>query len=83
MYNRTKSASRQQELADRKDEIAAIDNGTWPRDMDDEYRWGALRSFHDMAEKAAYARSLCTLDVEYLEGIPARIATGELLGWEP
>ncbi len=82
-YNRMKNASRQQEITDRKAEIAAIDGGTWPRDMNDEYRWGVNKTFHDMTEKAVYARSLCLTEVEYLEGIPARIAAGELPGWEP
>lgn len=81
-YNRMKRADREREIADRKAEIAAIDQGTWPRDIDDDFRWGANRYFHDNAEKAAYARKLCMDDVTYLEGIPGRIALGYLQNWE-
>lgn len=81
-YNRTKAESRKQEIADLKAEIAAIDTGKWPRDIDDNMRWGPNKTFHDMAEKAKYVRDLCVKEVGYLEGIPARIAAGELSGWE-
>lgn len=81
-YNRTKAASRKQEIEDRKAEIAAIDAGTWPRDLDDAMRWGANKTFHDAAEKAEYARTGCWAEVVYLEDIPARIEAGELPGWE-
>lgn len=81
-YNRMKSASRQQEIEDRQAEMAAVDNGTWPRDLDDDMRWGVNKSFNDMAERAAWARKMCDLDVQYLRGIPPRIVSGELAGWE-
>lgn len=81
-YNRTKAADRQREITDRKAEITAIDAGTWPRDLDDDMRWGATKTFHDAAEKAAYARALCVDEVAYLQGIPARVQAGELPGWE-
>jgi len=76
-YNRIKKADREREIADRKAEIAAIDAGQWPRDIDDEFRWVANRGFAD-----AYARNLCVAEVAYLEAIPARVASGELTGWE-
>jgi hypothetical protein len=82
-YNRTKAESRQQEIEERKAEIAAIDAGEWPRDLNDDMRWGVFMRFNDMAEKTDYARRLCVETLEYLEGIPARINAGELPGWEP
>ena len=81
-YNLMKRMDRERMLADREAEIAAIDAGMWPRNIDDEYRWGAGVTFRDMAEKAAYARKLCVADVQYLNQIPARIAGGYLTNWE-
>jgi hypothetical protein len=83
IYNRTKADSRKQETADLTAEIAAIDAGVWPRDIDDAMRWGAGQSFASHADKAAYARRLCVDIVDYLQAIPARIASGELgNGWQ-
>ena len=81
-YNRTKADSRRQEIADLTAEIVAIDAGSWPRDTDDAMRWGVGMSFYSHADKAAHARRMCTGAVSYLQGIPARIAAGELPGWE-
>lgn len=81
-YNRMKVADRKREIDDRKAEIAAIDAGTWPRDLDDDMRWGICHHFRDAAEHAAYARRMCLDVVDYLEAIPARIKAGELPGWE-
>jgi len=81
-YNYMKRADRERAIADRKAEIAAVDAGQWPRDLDDEMRWGVNKHFHDRAEKAAYARKLCADEVAYLEGIPARIEAGFLQNWE-
>lgn len=81
-YNRMKAADRAREMADRMAEVEAIDNGTWPRSLDDDMRWGPNQRFHDVTEKATYARKLCMADVTYLEAIPARVVAGELPGWE-
>lgn len=82
-YNRMKAESRRLEIADLKAELAAIENGTWPRDLNDDFRWGSQRTFHDKAEKAAYVESIITSEIAYLENIPARIESGELSGgWE-
>ena len=81
-YNRTKADSRKQETSDRTAEIASIDAGTWPRDIDDEFRWGVGQTFYSHADKASHARAMCVGVISYLHGIPARIAAGELPGWE-
>ncbi len=75
-YNLMKKTDRDHMLADRRAEIAAVDEGRWPRDINDEMRWGATRTFHDRAEKAAYARRMCMADVTYLDGIPTRPPLG-------
>jgi hypothetical protein len=81
-YNYMKRADRERALSERKSEIDAIDAGTWPRDINDDMRWGVLLTFHDRAEKAGYARKCCENEVNYLEGIPARIKAGFLQNWE-
>jgi len=78
----TKRASRQQVLADHKAELAAIDAGQWPRDIDDYMRWGSNKAFRDMQERRAYVRAILAREVGYLEGIPRRVVKGELPGWE-
>lgn len=82
VYNRMKAADRAREIEDRKAEIVAIDNHTWPRDINDDMRWGANRTFYDVPQKAAWVRALCESEVAYLEGVPSRIEAGELPGWE-
>lgn len=81
-YNRMKAESRKQEITDRKAEIAAVNNGLWPRDLDDEMRWGSTKTFHDMAEKAQYAKDMCWSVVFYLGDVQKRLESGELPGWE-
>lgn len=81
-YNLMKSEDRARMKAARLAEVAAIDAGRWPRDINDEMRWGGNRTFHDQAEKAAWARRMCNADLDYLDCLSARIADGELPGWE-
>ncbi len=84
-YNRMKAKSRKQEIADRKAEIAAVEDGTWPRDIDDEMRWGSTKTFHDMAEKARYAKDMCNGVLVYMEDLQDRLNAGGdpcLNGWE-
>ena len=76
-YNRTKAEDRKREIADLKDEIAAVDAGKWPRDLRDSLKILGI-PFLDAAEEAAYARRVCQCAVDYLEAIPARVAVGEL-----
>lgn len=78
-YNLTKAADRARFRADRVAEIAAVDAGTWPRDLDDACRWHAPPR-HDATR---HARAMCAADVAYLDGVEERIAKGELPGWEP
>lgn len=87
-YNRTKRADREQEIADLRAEVAAVDAGTWPRDINDSFRWlnaptnPYLSARENQRIQADYAKRMCVSGIAYLEGIPARIAAGELPGWE-
>jgi len=87
-YNRTKAADRAREIAVLKDQIAAIDAGIWPRNLDDTSHviYAATSTFNSAQEnrriQAAYTRKILQGDLDYLEAIPARVAAGELPGWE-
>lgn len=87
-YNLMKRADRERKLADCKAEVTAIEAGTWPRNLDDQYRWADARTCphnppgvnHKI--QADYAKQMCMAEIAYLEGVPARVAAGELPGWE-
>ena len=82
-YNRMVAEDRAREIADLQSELDAIALGIWPRDVNDDLRWGATRSFHDRAEKAAHVRPILIAEIKYLKDIPARIIAGELPhGWQ-
>lgn len=83
-YNFMKAADRARCLADRQAEIAAVVAGVWPRDINDLFRWGATKTFHDLAEQAVYARRMCEAEINYLNGVDARLKAGDadLEGWE-
>ena len=81
-FDHTRRAGRLEAIAAYEAELAAILNGTWPRDVNDDMRWGSGRTFYDRAQKAAYVRGCLENHLTYLRAIPARIAAGELPGWE-
>ena len=82
-YNRMKAEDRAREIADLQSELDAIDIGIWPRDVNDDVRWGATRSFRDRTEKAAHVRPILIAEIKMLKDIPARIIAGELpTGWQ-
>jgi len=76
-YNLMKRADRARLRADRQGELDAIKAGLWPRDLNDAMRWGLGRADAD------HARKCITVELEYLDGVGARIDAGELVGWEP
>ena len=39
-YNLAKAADRERSKADAQAELAALDGGWWPRDANDQHRWG-------------------------------------------
>ena len=83
-FNFTKSADRARCRAERQAEIDAVKNGTWPRDINDQFRWGAMRHFHDNQEPAEHAAEMCQMDIEYIDGVDKRGLDGDpsVAGWE-
>lgn len=73
-YNLMRRADRDRKRADDQDELVAIREGKWPRDIDDRMRWSTS---DPSAVQAALEAS-----IQYLDNIPDRIAAGELPGWE-
>ena len=58
-------------------ELAALDAGSWPRDLDDLCRW--------MNPDPTRVRAILAADIRYLDDLDRRIAAGDpdLAGWEP
>lgn len=89
-YNFSKAADRARCRADRQAEIDAVTAGTWPRDINDEYRWlnaptnRYLSAKHNQEIRAEYARKMCQAEIDYLDGVDRRVAEGDpdLAGWE-
>lgn len=74
-YNLMKRADRSRQREDFSRELAALDGGYWPRDSNDATRW--------MTQDRARIRKMLADGIAYLDALPARIAAGELPGWEP
>lgn len=83
-YDMSKAADRARCKADRQAEIDAVRDGTWPRDIDDQFRWGAMRVFCDAQEHAEYAEQMCQAEIDYIDGVAERIQAGDpsVAGWE-
>ncbi len=77
-YNLKKREDRDRLIADRQDEMAAIDHGNWPRDTNDIMRWGCAHFWPTLEEQAKYARSMCAAVIRYVRSIEARIEAGDL-----
>jgi len=71
--NLMKSADRAEARAKAQAELDAINEGRWPRDIDDEMRWVNPR----------LAPTALSQEINYLGNVNARILAGELPGWEP
>lgn len=74
-FNLTKRESRLRRKEALESELAALDDGTWPRDTNDVMRW--------VTSDRKRIRAIIAAEIEYLEKLPERIAAGELPGWEP
>ena len=81
VYNRMKAADRVRERQDRQAELDAIEAGTWPRDIDDQFRWN---NPSDKYTNAEWAARMCRADIDYLNDLDTRIDQGDptLRGWE-
>jgi len=76
-YNLTKQADRDEMKADRQAELAACEDGTWPRDLNDAMRWNPSRSSQDGLTDREYAAKMCRLEIEYIRGLDHRISIKE------
>ena len=76
-YNLAKAADRERSKADAQAELAALDGGWWPRDANDQHRWGT----NDRTRIRAFLES----SLAYLVSVGERIQAGDpdLAGWEP
>jgi hypothetical protein len=64
-YNLMKQEDRKRMREDRLAEIQAVQNGTWPRDIDDSVRWSK--------GTPEYARRMCQDGISYLDDLEFRI----------
>lgn len=77
-YNLMKKADRQRMRADRGGEIKALQDGTWPRTIDEQMRWGATTR----ETEQEHAMRMCKADLAYLRDLEKRVQAGELEGYE-
>jgi hypothetical protein len=61
-YNLAKPDGREALRADRQSELDAIENGSWPRDLNDHMRWSPPRN----VAPADWAARMCKADLAYL-----------------
>ena len=77
-YSLTKAADRKKYRQDHVDELTAAENGTWPRDLNDEMRWiHAPNDPFDPQARAKYAARMCRSAIEYIDGLEQRIKEGD------
>ena len=89
-YNFTKRADRDLCRAVRQTELDAVNNGVWPRDINDLMRWlhaptsCFLSPAHNQDIQREYTARMCRAEIDYLDGVDRRVAEGdpELAGWE-
>lgn len=76
-YNLQRPEDRDRFRQDHAAELAATQDGTWPRDINDAMRW-----INDNTPE--YAARMCQSAIDYIDGLEERIKTGDVpLGFEP
>lgn len=70
-YNLQKPEDRERYRQDHADELAAVESGTWPRDINDQMRW------INGGGAPEYAAKMCQSAIDYIDGLEARIESGE------
>lgn len=79
-YNLQKPGDRERFRQDHADELAAVEDGSWPRDINDAFRW-----IHGSSPEhtAQYAARMCQSAIDYIDDLEIRIEAGEApLGFE-
>ena len=77
-YNLMKAEDRQRMREAREKELRAIEDGSWPRDINDVMRWTAATSPYLPVEEARriqeeHAAEMCRADLLYLAGLGKRL----------
>lgn len=79
-YNLMKPQDRARRRSRRVAELRAIENGEWPRDIEDTMRWTCPQGILP----AEWAKQMCEAEIEYLDDVDVRIRAGDpgLAGWQ-
>lgn len=72
-YNLEKVADRDRIRKERAEELLAVQEGRWPRDIDDLLRWSR--------RDALYAGHMCKIEIAYIDDLEKRIARGDSDLW--
>jgi len=77
-YNLGKPEDRNRYRQDHASELAAVEEGSWPRDINDQMRW--IRD-----PSPVYAAKMCRFAIAYIDDLEARIARGDpdLTSYQP
>jgi hypothetical protein len=67
--NSSKQEDRDQIRSEREDEIAAVDAGEWPRNLNDRMRWSK--------GTPEWAKQMCQADIAYIDDLETRLDRGE------
>lgn len=80
-YNLTKRADRKQYRKDLQEELDAVEQKKWPRDLNDYMRWVHCPTGKDLV---VHAGEMCRTMIESLNDIEMRLSTNDpsLEGWE-
>ena len=71
-YDLTQPCDRKHFRQDRVNELAAIRDGAWPRDVNDDMRW--IHAHGDIEQRRAYAARMCQSAIDYVDDLERRIA---------
>lgn len=82
-YNLHKAADRARYRQDHADELAAVEAGCWPRDINDQMRWVNIPSMPyappAVVKKATeeYVARMCRFAIAYIDGLESRIKAAD------
>lgn len=78
--NLMKAADRQERIAQCQTALEAINQGVWPRNINDLFAWTPPRN----QSLTVYAARMYQHEIDYLRGVNMRLSQGDpsLQGWE-